>query len=69
LIDNECRISGRHGNMVNFEGIGNAIENKYTDIGIKPAEAFPDRRTRPEDRSGYTERHKSLRIIQSVMRV
>jgi hypothetical protein len=45
--------------MVNFEGIGNAIENKYTDIGIKPAEAFPDRKTRPEDRSGYTERHKS----------
>ena len=35
--------------MMNFEGVDDAIENKFTQIGINPAEVFSDRRTRPED--------------------
>jgi hypothetical protein len=37
---------------MNIKGVEDAIENKFAQIGITPAEVLSDRRTRPKNKSG-----------------
>jgi hypothetical protein len=48
-IDIECRTSGRHGDRINIEGIGDTIENSFAKIGTKPAQALSDHSTQSRD--------------------